>query len=98
MQLANPKGLLKDGMTGTIRFMGTQKVRTVFVPQEAIVDEMDRQYVYAIRNQRAIRVRVYTELPDSNLVEISNGLTETDQVVVRGKENLKNGSLVEEWK
>ena len=95
--LPNPNGVLKAGMGGSIQLQTTQKVRTLLIPQEAVMEELGRQFVFTVRNGRAFRVRIFPHKTDAGVVEISDGLNETDGVVSKGKEQLRDGMPMAPW-
>lgn len=95
--LANTAAVLKAGMTGEVSFTTPQKVRTILVPQESVVEEMSRQFVYTVRNGKAFRVRIFPRKTENGLIEVAEGLTDTDLVVGKGKEKLKDGMTLELW-
>jgi membrane fusion protein (multidrug efflux system) len=59
------------------------------VPEEALDPMGDRNFVYTIRDGRARRVEVTLGLRLTGEVEIRQGLSAGEQVVVRGLQRLR---------
>ena len=94
-ELPNPEGLLRPGMFMTVTLQG-DVTPTLVVPEEAIVPEQGRVYVFAVRGERAERreVRIGKRRPGE--VEIVDGLAEGEIVVVEGTQNLRDGARIQE--
>jgi len=92
-ELPNDEGLLRAGMFMTVRLEG-DVVPALVVPEEAIVPEQGRTYVFVVANDRADRreVRIGKRRPGE--VEVAAGLSEGERVVVEGTQNLRHGDLV----
>ena len=100
----NSKGLLKPGMFATVSIdtlkrAPEEKLRAI--PEEAILMEGPGRYVFIAEGAHRFKKRVVT--PGRTLgkvVEITNGLKEGDEVVVKGafilKSELNKKSLTEE--
>ena len=70
-------------------------VPTLVVPEEAIVPEQGRTYVFVVANGRAERrdVRIGKRRPGE--VEVAEGLAEGERVIVEGTQNLRDGDAVQ---
>src|SRR5690606_1575531 len=82
-ELPNDDGLLRAGMFMTVRVEG-DVVPALVVPEEAIVPEQGRTYVFVVANERAERreVRIGKRRPGE--VEVTDALAEGERVVVEG--------------
>lgn len=89
----NPDGLLKPGMFLTIELTRDQREALV-IPEEALVPEQDKQYVYVVQNAKSLRreVRIGQRRPGS--VEIVEGLKAGERVVVEGTVKVRDGGAV----
>jgi membrane fusion protein (multidrug efflux system) len=94
-ELPNPEGLLRQGMFMTVSLQG-QVEPTLLVPEEAIVPERGRAYVFVVRNNVVERHEVKTGKRRPGDVEIVDGLAEHDRVVVEGTQNVRDGTPVQE--
>jgi membrane fusion protein (multidrug efflux system) len=91
--LPNPDDRLKPGMFMTVTLERDQR-RAVSIPEEALVPEQQRQYVFVAAEGRAVRreVRIGARRPGS--VEITEGLTPGERVVIEGTVRLRDGSTI----
>jgi len=94
-ELPNEEGLLRPGMFMTVTLQGDVRP-TLVVPEEAIVPEQGRVYVFAVHGERAVRREVQVGKRQPGKVEIVEGLAEGEVVVVEGTQNLRDGTRVQE--
>jgi membrane fusion protein (multidrug efflux system) len=94
-ELPNAEGLLRQGMFMTVAVQG-QVEPTLLVPEEALVPERGRTYVFVVRNGVVERREVKTGKRKPGDVEIVEGLAEHDHVVVEGTQNVRDGMAVQE--
>jgi membrane fusion protein (multidrug efflux system) len=94
-ELPNPDHVLRQGMFMTVRLQG-DVVPTLLVPEEAIVPERGRTYVFVVANGVVQRREVHTGKRRPGDVEIVDGLAENERVVVEGTQNVRDGTPVQE--
>ncbi len=94
-ELANPDGLLRQGMFMTVALQG-EVSPTLLVPEEAIVPERGHAYVFVVRDNVVERREVRTGKRKPGFVEIVDGVAEHERVVVDGTQHVRHGSVVEE--
>jgi membrane fusion protein (multidrug efflux system) len=94
-EIANPSGVLRQGMFMTVTVQGDVEP-TLLVPEEAIVPERGRSYVFVVRSGVVERHEVKTGKRRPGDVEIVEGLAEHDRVVIEGTQNVRDGTPVEE--
>jgi multidrug efflux pump subunit AcrA (membrane-fusion protein) len=95
ISVANPEHLLRAGMVSEVRIFGTEMVNALTVPAEAVVRDargVTQVYVYEPARQRVYSRRVEAGAPIGNEIEIRSGLTGSEQVVVAGQQNVREGS------
>ncbi|WP_084602548.1 efflux RND transporter periplasmic adaptor subunit [Rubritepida flocculans] len=85
----NPDEALKPGLFLTVELTLESRPSALLIPEEALDPVGERNYVYAIRDGRARRVEVALGLRLPGEVEIRQGLSAGDQVVVRGLQRLR---------
>jgi len=95
--VANHDHRLRDGMVSQTRIYGTEQIHILTVPGDAIVRDargIANVYVYYPDRRMVFARRV--ELGDffGGEVVITSGLIPSDQVVIAGQQNLRDGSLV----
>lgn len=93
-RLDNRDGRLKPGMFMTVTLVRMEG-RALMLPEQALVPEQDRQYVFRVRDSRAVKTEVQTGRRRPGQVEIVSGLDEGDSVVVEGTLKLRDGAPVE---
>lgn len=94
-ELPNPDRVLRQGMFMTVSLQG-DVAPTLLVPEEAIVPERGRTYVFVVANGVAQRREVRTGKRRPGDVEIVEGIAENERVVVEGTQNIRDGTNVQE--
>ncbi len=93
--VANNDAALKPGMFLTVAL--SQDNRPVLaIPEEAVVPEQARQFVYVIDGAVARKREVSLGRREPGFVEITSGLAAGDHVVVEGTIKLRDGAPVRE--
>lgn len=92
--LSNPDGALKPGMFLTVDLQ-RDRGEVLVAPEEAIVPERDRQFVYQVVDGKAVRTRVTLGRRVPGLVEITDGLASGDVLITEGTHKVREGSPVE---
>jgi len=105
----NEDGSLHPGMFGEVELVIDSKDNIPLVPAQALLyrieldeslgrlidEQLVRQaYVYVIENDRAARRDVQIGYETQDFVEITSGIEPGEQIVVRGQNNLTDGSRV----
>ncbi|MDY0022419.1 efflux RND transporter periplasmic adaptor subunit [Arenimonas caeni] len=86
---------LRPGMFGRIEVVYDQRADALTVPRAALLDDAGQSSVYAVRENKAVRVPVEVGHLSGELAEIRKGLEEGEQVVTAGKVTLRDGAAVE---
>jgi membrane fusion protein (multidrug efflux system) len=94
-ELANPDRVLRQGMFMTVSLQG-DVAPTLLVPEEAVVPERGRTYVFVVANGVVQRREVRTGKRRPGDVEIVEGIAESERVVVEGTQNIRDGTAVQE--
>jgi multidrug efflux pump subunit AcrA (membrane-fusion protein) len=66
----------------------------LIIPREAILMDGERKIVYVVQQGSAKEVTVQAGFQEGDRVEVLDGLTEEDLVVVRGHLGLQGGTKV----
>lgn len=90
----NPDEALRPGLFLTVELTLESRTNAMIIPEEALDPIGERIFVYAIRDGRARRLPVQLGLRIPGEVEIREGLTREDQVVVRGLQRLRDNAPV----
>jgi len=90
----NDDGLLKPGMFLTVRIVESSK-EAIVVPEQALVPEEGRQFVYVIIGGKAEKreIRIGRRRPGE--VEVLEGLAANELIVSEGADKLRPGATVQ---
>jgi multidrug efflux pump subunit AcrA (membrane-fusion protein) len=94
ISLPNPKHVIRIGMVAEAKIVGNQKVSMMVVPGEAIVrDDQGATvvFVYFPDQQRVYSKRVKTGAFRGAEVEIKEGLSGDESIVIGGQDHLRDG-------
>lgn len=92
--LANPSEEIKPGMAVKIHlFTGTLQ-NVIVVPVDAVIEQDGQHIVYIVEDNLAMEVFVETGVSNATQVEIIQGLTEGQKIVVNGNKLLSDGQQV----
>ena len=94
IDLANKDRQLKGGMFARVEVMVGTHPQAVQIPIDAISRLEDVQYIYVVRDGKAQRINVEIGARDNDRVEITKGLTGNEQVIVSGKDLVREGTPV----
>jgi membrane fusion protein (multidrug efflux system) len=86
----NRDGRLKPGMLMTVALQRAE-APVLLIPEQGLVPEGERQFVFAVREDKAVRVEVRTGRRRPGEVEIVQGLTSGDVVIVEGTQKVREG-------
>ena len=95
IDLPNKDRQLKGGMFARVEMMVGTHQQAVQIPIDAVSRLEDVQYVYVVRDGKAQRVNVEIGARDGNRVEITKGLTGSEQIIVSGKDLVHDGTPVQ---
>ncbi|MDB5713212.1 MAG: efflux transporter, family, subunit [Sphingomonadales bacterium] len=92
----NPGGFLVPGMFGRVRLLGSGSYRAMLVPDEAIVTDQTRRFVYVIgRDGKTAQRMVETGPLVEGLRVIREGVAPTDKVVIDGLAQMRPAMAVD---
>lgn len=93
-RLENEERLLRAGMFLTVNLL-RQDIVTLMIPEEAIVPDQSRQFVWVIDQELVAHLReVRTGRRRPGQVEILSGLEAGEQVIVAGTQKVREGMTV----
>jgi RND family efflux transporter MFP subunit len=94
IDLPNNDHRLQPGMFGEVTLILLQKPGALVVPPGSIMTKNSTKAIFVVENESAKLVEIRTGITDGRWVEVTEGLTATEQVVVVGKGNLTDGTPV----
>ncbi|HEY5408989.1 MAG TPA: efflux RND transporter periplasmic adaptor subunit [Ginsengibacter sp.] len=92
---ANDKSMLKAGMNATVRVKNTASKNATIIPYEAVTEQLGEFYVYVVGDSSRVtqqKVVLGTQV-ESNVI-IKDGLKPGETIVVKGVQNLHQGSVI----
>jgi membrane fusion protein (multidrug efflux system) len=95
VDLPNKDQLLKGGMFARVAIMVGVHPKAIQIPIDAVTRLEENQYVYVVQDGKAHQVAVELGGRADNRIEITKGLTGTEQVILSGKDLVSEGTVVE---
>ena len=94
-ELPNPDGRLRPGLFARADLGVAERANIPMIPEDAVLQRSDGAVVFRmVGDDRVERVRIRTGVYHDGLVEVADGLSPGDRVVVRGQTALIDGSAV----
>lgn len=93
IEITNPDGALRPGMYASIKISLERRTGALRVPAEAIVTQKGKPFVFTVAGGKARKVALRTGLDDGVNVEVLDGLSAEDMVVVAGAQALSDGQV-----
>ena len=90
----NPAPGFRPGAFVRVDIRTDRKADAVLIPKRAIIEEDGQSYVYLAVNDRANRVKVQPGYQADGMVEIREGVSPGQSVVVAGQGALKEGAKI----
>lgn len=94
VEVSDEDGVLKPGMFARCSIVYDVHRNSLLVPRAAIVDDEGQSYVYVVEEGVASRRVIATSYESNGFVEVTNGLTDSDRVIVVGQTSVKDGGEV----
>jgi len=85
---------IKPGMFGRISIVYDRHEDVLQVPRSAIVEELGSESLFVVEDGKAIRKSITTGYGENGMVEIVEGIAETDHVITVGQIGLKPDASV----
>ncbi len=85
---------IKPGMFGRMSIVYDRHVNVLQVPRSAIIEELDGESVFVVEVGKAVRRAVKTGYGESGMIEVTEGLTDDDDVITVGQIGLKPDAVV----
>ncbi|WP_429844931.1 efflux RND transporter periplasmic adaptor subunit [Brevibacillus sp. FIR094] len=92
--LGNPAGVMRPGMRADVFVNHTETKKGSILPMESLIEKGEKQFVFVIKEGKAIEQEVQVLESNANTVLIGQGLNAGDAVVVSGHDDLQDGIQV----
>ena len=93
-QMDNRSGVLKPGMFARVRLTLADTGETVVVPEQAVAMQGEDQIMFRVIDGRAMRTKVEVGQRRDGKVEIVEGVSGSDTIVIAGWQRLRDGAAV----
>lgn len=94
IEISDPERRIKPGMFGRIGIVYDKHENALQVPRSAILEESGHDSVFVVEDDKATRKPVTTGYSNKGMVEIIDGLADTDRIVTVGQVGLREGATV----
>ena len=94
IEIRDEERLIKPGMFGRMSIVYDEHKNALQIPRSAVIDDRGNETVFVVEDGEAVRRVVQTGYGSDGMVEITDGLDDTDKVVVVGQVGLKPGAKV----
>ena len=94
LQIGNPYLKLRPGMFVKSDIIITQKDSVIVIPKDIIISSRRGTMVYIVERSNARGRRITTGIENQDNVEVTEGLSFNDRLVIGGYETLRTGSKV----
>lgn len=93
-RLENDDRRLRPGLFARVEVIVDRRQNAVLVPEQAIVPLQDRTAVFRVVDDKAVLTTVSLGQRRAGMVEVLDGLSESDVVVTAGQLKIRDGSIV----
>lgn len=95
VEIPNNDDTLKVGMFGEVSFVNQKSDSTFVVSRDAVITKDGETYVYIVENNKAKKVNVQTGIDNGQEIEITSGIVDGMDIVVKGQTYITDGTDVE---
>lgn len=85
---------LRPGMFVKADIVVDKADSAIIIPKSVVLSRRNRKYVYVVEKNTAIVRDIKTGLEDEENIEVTDGLKENDNLIIRGYETLRENSRV----
>lgn len=94
IEIPNPDLELRPGMYASVKIDLQRKSDALLVPSEAIITEKNQSSVFTVVDGKVRKAAVKTGFDDGISVELLDGVTSNDLVILAGKQSISDGQQV----
>lgn len=95
LQIDNPELKLRPGMFVKADIVTAQSDSTIVIPKDIILSGSRGKYVFVVgRNSSADDRRITTGIENQDYIEVIEGLSKNDRLIIKGFETLRDNSKV----
>jgi RND family efflux transporter MFP subunit len=95
ISIDNSQNDLKAGMSAEVEVSIEKQDKAITISKKAVFEDDGKSYVYiADSDNKAIKTEVITGIVTSTTIEIKNGVSQDDTVVIGGLNSISDGSFI----
>lgn len=92
--IPNPGGKLTGGMFARIRFVLETKHDVVIIPIKEVIEQLEGFFVFVVEDNRAVWRKIVPGIREGDFIEVIDGISKGEFVVVEGSHRLQDGVRV----
>ncbi len=95
LEFPNSKGVLKAGMSTTVKILNNASVTSVIIPYKAITEQLGEFFVYVVGDSNKVSQRQLSlgKQIGTDII-VKDGLKDGEKIVVQGVQNLREGAVI----
>lgn len=93
-RVPNTNGVLRPGLFANVNLTLGEHAHALLVPEEAVIPQRDKNFVYRVQNQTAQWTEVGLGMRQGGQVQVLEGLHEGDTIIRVGHHKVKDGMAV----
>ncbi len=95
LSFPNEKGMLKPGMSTTVRVLSNNDSNSLVIPYKAVTEQLGTYFVYVLGDSNKVNQRklVLGKQVGNNIV-VRQGVQAGEKIVLQGIQNLREGAVV----
>lgn len=82
------------GMYGSVILNNSKAINALSIPRKALIGSSKAPKVYVVRNGKAKLISFTAGTSDGDFIEVVDGISKNDKVIVKGQINIQNNSNV----
>lgn len=94
ISIESPNENIKIGMITDVNLVDNNESNYLLVPKECVIEEDGSQYLYVIDGNKLSKREITIGQTKNQYVEIEDGISEEDQIVIEGSSNMKEGEHI----
>ena len=94
IEIKDAENRIKPGMFGRMNIVFDKHENVLQIPRSAIIDRAGEMSVFVVENGVGIRKIIQTDFSGNGMVEVTDGLSDGEQVITVGHVGLKNETKV----
>jgi RND family efflux transporter MFP subunit len=94
INVPNPKGLLRDGMSARVTMAGHKYSKALLIPRDLLVDRKRQRLIYKLVEGKAVAVEPVFAATMGEVLLVLEGLEAGDVLISSGLDNVVHGSTV----